>query len=420
MTGLVAGGGTGTPGGSTTQLQYNNAGAFGGLSTATTDGTNLTLTSANFTLSASPLVISGNINAAAWTTSGIRIKGVPGTLTDTTSSGTVATAYTDVLGGNTIAASSATTFTNYVSQYIKDPVAGTNVTLTNKWAVGGDSARFGTSNQATFSTTGVLTLATALAPTSGGTGLAAWTTGDIPYASATNVLSALADVATGSVLISGGVGVAPQWNSTVTLTTLTCSIMRTSSTGSTSNFATVGATGIGSAQSTASLLFGGASNVQFRVNFNGSGSTVLTAASSYAGTIFGAQAATEAVSGVHAILANVAILAPVFTDGTATTTDATTLLVTGPPTGTATITNAASAAWFQTGDVVHGSAAIATNATSGFTYIATCAGTPSGTPTTRTGLVPFVYDTTAHQFWIYDSGWKQPKTPAAAATVTWQ
>lgn len=33
----------GTPGGSTTQIQYNNAGSFGGLSTFTSDGTNLTL-----------------------------------------------------------------------------------------------------------------------------------------------------------------------------------------------------------------------------------------------------------------------------------------------------------------------------------------------------------------------------------------
>lgn len=37
------GGGAGTPGGSTTQLQYNNAGAFAGLSTITTDGTSLLL-----------------------------------------------------------------------------------------------------------------------------------------------------------------------------------------------------------------------------------------------------------------------------------------------------------------------------------------------------------------------------------------
>ncbi len=38
------GGGGGTPGGSDTQLQYNNAGAFGGITGATTDGTKVTLT----------------------------------------------------------------------------------------------------------------------------------------------------------------------------------------------------------------------------------------------------------------------------------------------------------------------------------------------------------------------------------------
>ena len=38
----AAGGGGGTPGGSTSQLQYNNSGAFGGISTATTDGTIVT------------------------------------------------------------------------------------------------------------------------------------------------------------------------------------------------------------------------------------------------------------------------------------------------------------------------------------------------------------------------------------------
>jgi hypothetical protein len=38
-----AGGGGGTPAGSTTQVQYNNAGAFGGITGATTDGTALTL-----------------------------------------------------------------------------------------------------------------------------------------------------------------------------------------------------------------------------------------------------------------------------------------------------------------------------------------------------------------------------------------
>jgi len=103
------------------------------------------------------LTISGNISAAAWTTSGLRIKGVAATLTDTSSSGTVAAAYTDAFGGNTIAATNSTTYTNYTTAFFREPTAGTNVTFTNKWALGAESARFGTSNQLTISTSGVLT-----------------------------------------------------------------------------------------------------------------------------------------------------------------------------------------------------------------------------------------------------------------------
>lgn len=40
----ITGGGTGTPGGLNTQLQYNNAGAFGGITGAVTDGTAVSLT----------------------------------------------------------------------------------------------------------------------------------------------------------------------------------------------------------------------------------------------------------------------------------------------------------------------------------------------------------------------------------------
>lgn len=40
-------GGSGSPGGSTTQLQYNNSGSFGGISGATTDGTAVTYTTGN-------------------------------------------------------------------------------------------------------------------------------------------------------------------------------------------------------------------------------------------------------------------------------------------------------------------------------------------------------------------------------------
>lgn len=45
----------------------------------------------------------------------------------------------------------------------------------------------------------------------GGTGLASYAVGDLLYASGSTAISALADVATGSALISGGIGVAPSW-----------------------------------------------------------------------------------------------------------------------------------------------------------------------------------------------------------------
>ncbi len=98
--------------------------------------------STSLTLSSGPLILSGAISANAWTTNGIRIKGVPATFTDTTSSGTVAAAYTNVYGGNTIAASSATTFTEYCTTKINDPVAGSNVTMTSKWSLCVDSFKF--------------------------------------------------------------------------------------------------------------------------------------------------------------------------------------------------------------------------------------------------------------------------------------
>lgn len=110
------------------------------------------------TLSGVPLITSGNFSAAAWTTAGVRVKSAAASYTDTSSSGTVATAYTDFHGAGTILASSSTTYTNYFGAYFVDPVASTNVTMTNKWALGSDSAKFGTSNQITISTAGVFSV----------------------------------------------------------------------------------------------------------------------------------------------------------------------------------------------------------------------------------------------------------------------
>jgi hypothetical protein len=59
----------------------------------------------------------------------------------------------------------------------------------------------------------------------------------------------------------------------------------------------------------------------------------------------------------------------------------------------------------STGNVVAGgSVALATNATNGFLYVPTCAGTPTGTPTAITGMAPIVVDTTNNKLYFYSGG----------------
>lgn len=56
------------------------------------------------------------------------------------------------------------------------------------------------------------------------------------------------------------------------------------------------------------------------------------------------------------------------------------------------------------GSVVVGTAALATTATERFLYVPTCAGTPTGTPTTQTGTAPIVVDTTNHKLYFFSGG----------------
>lgn len=61
-----------------------------------------------------------------------------------------------------------------------------------------------------------------------------------------------------------------------------------------------------------------------------------------------------------------------------------------------------------TGNAVMGTAAIATDATAGFFWIAACAGAATGTPAaTNTGRVPLVFDSTNGRLYAYYGGaWK--------------
>ena len=61
--------------------------------------------------------------------------------------------------------------------------------------------------------------------------------------------------------------------------------------------------------------------------------------------------------------------------------------------------------WRRTVAKQFGTGLIATDATSGFMYVPTCAGTPTGTPAnTPTGYVPLVVDSTNNKLYFYSNG----------------
>ena len=65
-----------------------------------------------------------------------------------------------------------------------------------------------------------ITISGTLSVANGGTGITTYTIGDLIYASAAGTLAKLADVATGSVLVSGGVGAAPTYSATPIVTSI--------------------------------------------------------------------------------------------------------------------------------------------------------------------------------------------------------
>ena len=106
-------------------------------------------------------------------------------------------------------------------------------------------------------TFGPITLSGTLAAANGGTGQSSYTIGDLLYASGTTALSKLADVATGSALISGGVGTAPSWGK-IGLTTHVSGTLPVAN----------GGTGTTTAFTIGSVVFAGASGVYSQDNTN--------------------------------------------------------------------------------------------------------------------------------------------------------
>jgi len=151
-----------------------------------------TVTSVTGTGSANGLTLSGTVTGAGNITLGGAITGLSLT---TQVSGTLPFANGGTNATTQQAAINALTGTQTSGHYLRSD--GTNASM---------SALLGTDISGTVPVE------------HGGTNLASYTIGDILYASGSTTLSTLADIATGNVLLSGGVGAAPSYGK-VTLST---------------------------------------------------------------------------------------------------------------------------------------------------------------------------------------------------------
>ena len=102
--------------------------------------------------------------------------------------------------GSTGADPVVASLTGTANQVIVTPGAG-SITLSTPQSIG-------TASNVTFNS---LTLTTPLSAANGGTGIATYTIGDLIIATGATTLAPLLDVATGNVLLSGGVGVIPSY-----------------------------------------------------------------------------------------------------------------------------------------------------------------------------------------------------------------
>lgn len=217
---------------------------------------------------------------------------------------------------------------------------------------------------------------TALTAANGGTGLSSYTIGDLLYASSSTALSALADVATGNALISGGVGAAPSWGK-IGLTTHVSGTLATGNGGT--GLTSFTANGIVYASSTSTLTTSSA------VVYNG---TAFSVVGKYITVTGGGQG--YRIDGVTELDRD---------------QDFGWLKIGTTDVQIRFYTNSGLRQTIDTNGNIYVPAG-STSMTNGFFYIPAADGAPSGTPTSVSGCVPMYYDTTNNKFYIYNGAWK--------------
>lgn len=69
-------------------------------------------------------------------------------------------------------------------------------------------------------------------------------------------------------------------------------------------------------------------------------------------------------------------------------------------------------------NIVIGTAALAASATNGFLYTPSCPGIPSGTPTSYSGRIPLLYDSSDNRLYAYNSGWQNLTSSGSGGAVS--
>ncbi|MEO5646655.1 MAG: tail fiber domain-containing protein [Candidatus Paceibacterota bacterium] len=253
------------------------------------------------------------------------------TYTSTTSSGTINIAGITNLGTPIFAASSATTLTNASTLYIDGaPSAGTNVTITNPYAlyVNSGTAFFGSIVSMQRAQLGNANYSTSIIGVNGNNlTVLSNTINDITTAASGTVASVAANAIATPTYTATNTAVtytnaatlyianAPTASTNVTITNpLALSVnsglaafnggVSSAVTATTANFYAGGGSTAAPITGVTQSMFAGAAAVNFRSLFSGNTTSTIGVNNSYSNVIVGSSPVTTAASGTHALLAN--------------------------------------------------------------------------------------------------------------------